>query len=531
MKSSRIAVILFFLVVLFFSFYRLDLVSIGNGSEFRAEIAREMLQAGNYFVPLLNGTVKLSKPPLYYDWIILFYKLAGQTSLLVARVSSIVVSLVILAMGFGYASRTLRLARPLAALALLFFTPIYLYSTRRAELDILLTLEIWLLFVSTQWALRRQDRLIGALPYVLVACIFFTKGPLILLFAFFWTVLYVLQNGLPSWVALVRRLVNPLGVLLLGLIFMFFYGKLIAFKSLYLQTGISEVALRFPLTTYLDHPAVFLKNMILINPRDFLLFAFPLSVLALLSLGRCDDKLRSLQGMAWGVILSIFTFNEVTSTYYLPALPFLALIVAARFEQPAPWLHRVAMGMGGAVLAVVILASVLLYKVYGGIMLVVIVLAIMAAGMRLFTRKASEWWLVVPLAILYFFVIQWVEPLDLSNEIARYGHDIRQEFLLKDGSKPVYSLNNVLTAFSFNLQQTVREVSAEDLEKTLKVHGQLGLLVDSPEELSLVLHQPHVHLNASKLFVSRLLTEVYPKISLIKPEKKYFNFLWLTYKD
>lgn len=103
----------------------------------RAQIAREMLQTGNWVVPRLEGESILTKPPLFY-WAVCLFSRDGQVSEFAARAPSVLAGVGLIVLTF--LTGLLLFDRPAAltaALALL-TTNFFLHQARYAELDALL---------------------------------------------------------------------------------------------------------------------------------------------------------------------------------------------------------------------------------------------------------------------------------------------------------------------------------------------------------------------------------------------------------
>src|SRR2546428_364345 len=96
--SKRRALVLLLAVAGFACFYRLGAVPLlddPNEAEY-AEVAREMVETGDWISPQLNYALFLNKPPLAY-WLIALSDLAVGTNEFAARLPSAVTGVVIVA--------------------------------------------------------------------------------------------------------------------------------------------------------------------------------------------------------------------------------------------------------------------------------------------------------------------------------------------------------------------------------------------------------------------------------------------------
>jgi len=333
-------IILLIAIFIFFIFSNINLVTVGDGYEFRAEIAREMMAENNYLVPTLGDSIKLSKPPIYYDYIILFYKIFGSTDLFVARLSSIFASLVVLLSVAFYAKRFLSLKNPYWLLLILFFQPLYLYFSRRVETDMFLSLEIMLMFISMHLALRFNKPYLKTLAYFILALTFFTKGPIILLFIVMWLLLYKISNSKEFFRSQFIKLFDWKGVLILFSVFAFFFINYLPLKDQYIAKGVAEVGIRFPLISYIKNPLLLLYFFIIKNPLEFIFHLFPFTLFLFYLRSIKDPAYKIIKIMFGGIVLSIFLFAEVNNNYYVPAIPFLAILVSKLLSEQSQKVSR-----------------------------------------------------------------------------------------------------------------------------------------------------------------------------------------------
>lgn len=145
-----------------------------------AEVTREMVNSGEYFLLHLNGLVYPEKPPLYFWSMALSAKVFGGLSEWAMRFPTA-------AAGFGCCVLTLLLARRLYGEAagvlsawVLFTTPHFLATALEARMDVLLTffimLSLYCFYVAHEERKREGLRLVGM--WVLFALGTLTKGPI-----------------------------------------------------------------------------------------------------------------------------------------------------------------------------------------------------------------------------------------------------------------------------------------------------------------------------------------------------------------
>jgi 4-amino-4-deoxy-L-arabinose transferase-like glycosyltransferase len=181
-----------------------------------AQIPREMLAAGDWLVPRLQGMAYLDKPPLFYWLVAWSYQIFGISEAAARLVPAIAVHLTILAV-YLLGRRSLGERAALWAALLLTVSPGYLGIARLLLLDGLLTLWVTLSMVCAFEAVRTGRLLWGWWWAAAVASGlgFLTKGPIseVLLFppllAFAW-----LSRGSTARIGM-RAAVGFAGVVLL----------------------------------------------------------------------------------------------------------------------------------------------------------------------------------------------------------------------------------------------------------------------------------------------------------------------------
>lgn len=187
----------------FFELGRRDVVEDNEGQ--RATPPAEMVRSGNYVIPTINGKDYLNKPPLLYWAIAGVYNLTGDVSPLTARIPTALsyVALVFAVYLIGRAAMGEHAAR-WGAMAML-VSPYVMQRGRYAELDVPLTLAVFLAMVAARAAVRTASKRRAALLVLLGGVAFgagtLLKGPVPFLFlaAAFIAQLALMSDNLPAW--------------------------------------------------------------------------------------------------------------------------------------------------------------------------------------------------------------------------------------------------------------------------------------------------------------------------------------------
>ncbi|MBI2435767.1 MAG: phospholipid carrier-dependent glycosyltransferase [Candidatus Hydrogenedentes bacterium] len=147
-----------------------------------AEVAREMMQSGDYLVPRVNGRLYQEKPPLMF-WLVSLASLpTGDVTETTARIPAVLSAL-------GVVLLTYLLARAMYGNTTAFIVGLVLCTTQRfwwegrvLQLDMLLTFFMTgAMFSLWQWHTQRQPRHLVTL-YLCIAGGALTKGPPALIF-------------------------------------------------------------------------------------------------------------------------------------------------------------------------------------------------------------------------------------------------------------------------------------------------------------------------------------------------------------
>lgn len=129
--------------------FRLGAEPVGRSSERRChEVARAMVESGDYLVPMLNGEPRLQKPPLYYWLASLGAHAHGGASLLTTRLPSALAALGLLALVIGFTTRLRDRSTGLLAGALLLISFQFSTSGRRGDAEMWLALSSFAAIVA-----------------------------------------------------------------------------------------------------------------------------------------------------------------------------------------------------------------------------------------------------------------------------------------------------------------------------------------------------------------------------------------------
>ncbi len=139
----------------FFELGRSDVVTANEGQ--RTTPPAEMLRSGQYIVPTINGVDYLAKPPMLYWMIAGVYKATGSVSEFAARVPSAASTVLLVLCLYWLARReTSEHEARWAALALL-TAPFLLDRSHLAEIDVVLSLAVFLCLMAMRGACRAES--------------------------------------------------------------------------------------------------------------------------------------------------------------------------------------------------------------------------------------------------------------------------------------------------------------------------------------------------------------------------------------
>ncbi len=300
-----------------------------------AEIAREMIEEGNWIVPHDNGWVSTEKPPLLFWLISIFSVLSGGVSSFAARLPAVCAGLGTVAVLYILCLRLF--GKRTAILSAIVLTTSYLFfdNARTAQTDMLLTLFIILsffLFYRSQGGLplRRRSLL---LFYCVLALGTLTKGPVGFVIPLGVIVLYLASVG---EMRRVKEIYLTEGVLL----FLIIVGGWVAAATFvshgeygFFSAMNSHVIERYAGGLHHKQPFYY---FIATLPLDFL----PWSLFIPASLSFFVSRLKSIERketafvLCWFFFIFVFfTFStEKRNLYILPLFPAISIIVGHCFR-------------------------------------------------------------------------------------------------------------------------------------------------------------------------------------------------------
>ncbi len=196
----QLAVLLSICYVLFF--FRIGARDLWNPDEPRyAQVAREMLETGEWVVPHLNGDVYPEKPPLYFWLVALLSKPAGDVTEVTARLPSAISATLIVLLTFLVGSKMLGRREAFAGALILATSAQFFWLGRDGVIDLLLTLFILgaLIAFYVGYADRRPLLYVAGFVFLVPAAL--SKGPVgiavpvVVMLAFLLTEIFLRKDG------------------------------------------------------------------------------------------------------------------------------------------------------------------------------------------------------------------------------------------------------------------------------------------------------------------------------------------------
>jgi 4-amino-4-deoxy-L-arabinose transferase-like glycosyltransferase len=334
-----------FSLVYYFSNLGSDLLAAGEARA--AEIAREMLERGNFILPSLNHVVyaeSLTKPPLYH-WLLIAVAAPFDWANWAVRLTSVVISFCTIWLVFQF-GRSMFGKRAAVISALVLTTNIlFLENSSVARMDILFSFLILAAIYCFWMALSRGPEtkwLYGF--YALSGMAVLTKGPVGVLFPLAIAVSMWMSNpGVKNW----RQFVPLKGVLLFFAVALPWYILMavtappeLASNFLFGQlaqwwVGSSDVAEKGgqPLTYYLPH--------ILIGLFPWSLF-LPMAIVVGIRAARQENGAGIKSMLIWflGGFILFSLGGKKASRYLLPLIPPFALMMGFYWDKVAEALSK-----------------------------------------------------------------------------------------------------------------------------------------------------------------------------------------------
>ena len=337
-----------------------------------AASARAMAETGDWLIPRVNGLPRYDKPPLVYWAMGLIYLLPGQqqwnplgswASALPSALASIAVMLALAhtLLRWPQAQRRPALTALAAALAFALSPPVLLWS-RVAVSDALFSGLVALTLLAAWWAIAEPSLAVWPI-WLLLGLAVLAKGPVAVVLLGLTLLLYGWSQG--DLGGLWRRLQPLRGLALTALVALPWYGAALLVEGEPFWRSFFGYHNLQRFTSVVNHhqqPWWFFLLMLV-------LASLPSSPLLLLGLSRAFSwrpaaAPLSLRRFAACWLLAVLLFFSVAATklpsYWLPAIPAAALLVALTAQDPPSGAGRWAWGLTlslTAVLALAFLAS------------------------------------------------------------------------------------------------------------------------------------------------------------------------------
>jgi len=331
-------------------FYRLgapNFYHLRNESR-RAEIAREMIQTGNWLIPHLEEETILTKPPLFY-WSVAAGSLSTGLTELTARIPSAVAGLgtVIFTLLIGLLLFGGRAAYT-AAFALVAMN-FFMHQARYAELESMLSFFVTasIYFFLKGYKDPARSRRWFILFFSMMGLGMMTKGPFALTFPLIPVVGYLCMSG---ELKLVRRGRFLTGVLFFLIIVLPWPLVILRYYPDFLKLVVWETAIRAA-TGFVHREPFHFYFVEIIRVLFPWIFVLPFSVWLACSRRLGDTKKDACFVLLWfaGNLLFLSILKSKRDYYLFPIAPAVALLVGATWQPLWLWLGEKAAGRRAAV--------------------------------------------------------------------------------------------------------------------------------------------------------------------------------------
>jgi len=332
-EKKWVLVLILFAVSSFFIFSQLgsrNLCDIRKESR-RVEIAREMVEGGDWLIPHLNNQVTLTKPPLYYWSVALVSGKTGVTEF-TSRVPSAIAGIGTIIFTFLIGSLLFNPSTGFFAGLILLTTNIFYLQARYAELDTMLTFFTTGAIYCFIRGYQKPEKLTSSsiLFFLLLGLGTMTKGPFAFTVPLIPIILWLLRN---------RKLHFLKNKKFLGSIIVFFLVLLPwCLAIIFERPQFASIVLRETLAKYATGYAharpffyYFEKFWKLFFPWSLLL---PFSCLLIFTNSLKEKRKEFIFLLLW--LLANFLFFSISKSkrgfYLLPLTPCVALLVAATWN-------------------------------------------------------------------------------------------------------------------------------------------------------------------------------------------------------
>jgi len=307
----------------------------------RAEIARNMLETGNWIVPQLSGETKLTKPPLYF-WAVALCSLKTSVNEFTARFPSAIFGVGTVLVTFLLGSLLFTRIIGLIAALMLLVTNIFVSEARYAEMESMLTFFITAAvycFFKGYYDTKR-DTIWFTIFFILMSLGTMTKGP----FAFTFPLIPIIAH---LFIHNEQKLLIKKSFLSgMKFFFIFLLPWVLVILWMYPKFAlvvIGETVARFYTEGYGHIEPFYFYVGAMVTTMFPWIFFLPLSLWIAYS-----DRLRSVRKENVFFILWIFgnllflSFSKAKRDFYLtPIAPAVALLIGSTWEEIWNWLGEI----------------------------------------------------------------------------------------------------------------------------------------------------------------------------------------------
>jgi 4-amino-4-deoxy-L-arabinose transferase-like glycosyltransferase len=357
--SYLMILILIIFIAFFFGITTYSVVDVNEG--LYAEIAREMLATGNYFIPHLNNVPYLAKPPLLY-WLLAicyhFFGISSGSARLVPAISSTIVCL-----SFPLFGKLIQRTKEGLIAGLILATGAgFVIIGRVVFFDMVLTAFLTVALCSFYLWHQKEKPMYLQIAYVALALAFMTKGLLAILLFGFIVIFFMAFTKTPSKKFL--KLFDPTGLALFIIIVGFWAVQAAKlqpnfFNAFFSQDQISGIFNVFAAHNY--NAETFYHYI----PRT-LIYLAPWCLLIPILFWPINKKISKWNPLTiflwlWFLIpFIVFTLSADKSDYYMViGAPPLAMLLAIKLENIIRKNKHI-------ILAVVFVLAIILFEMFFG---------------------------------------------------------------------------------------------------------------------------------------------------------------------
>ena len=309
----------------------------GNEPE-RVIVAREMIKTGNWAVPVLHGKPYFAKPPLMNWLIAVSGSLFGAINEWTSRIPSVLV-MYVMSISIYFLTRNWlsRYARLFAATAIL--SMVGLISTgRTAEIDslfvflVMLILLIWINGYIRRW----NPVFVWGIPLLLLGIGFLAKGPQAIAYFYSTVFAYLVLRKRLSFFFSRSHLIGIFCFVLILAIYLSFVLRWITLDE-YINMWIGQITQTAETRhhSFLEHFVLYPLSVTL-SFMPWVLFAIPIIIFK--DLRKKANEIFKNEILVFSFVMIAVNFPlywllpNARVRYFLPAGPFVAIIMAVLFE-------------------------------------------------------------------------------------------------------------------------------------------------------------------------------------------------------